>query len=147
MFSPRPKRSKGLAKPKDRTNKTQVREIKTHIQTPSGAWMAPISQLMTTCKLTVSEDRVIIRKDLREVKMALTATPASNRVELSRLPEALARLKTKKAAAKAPIKEKRGRIISWDKGQGKRSARVAPTAAPPEEPTSQGSARGFLKIP
>jgi hypothetical protein len=109
--------------------------------------MAPISQLMTTCKLTVSEERVIMRKDLREVKIALTATPASKRVELSRLPEALARLKTKKAAPKAPMKEKSGKIISWDKGQGKRRARVAPTAAPPEEPTNHGSASGFLNIP
>ena len=100
-----------------------------------GVCTPPSTQLSTICRLTVSSDKASIRNERSAPRIAATATPASSMPAASTAPDTREMPITSMVAPQAPTKASTGRTNDCGAASGTSSATVAPSAAPPAEPS------------
>src|SRR5690242_8523386 len=147
MVSPRPKRSRRRANNSERPRQATVIATSNAMPRQLGVWMPPSTQLITTCRLTVSSESASIRNKRNAPRIAATATPASSSPAASTAPATRAMPSTSIVAPQAPAKASTGSSRAFGSASGTSNATVAPTAAPPADPSRYGSASGLRNTP
>src|SRR5262245_11296428 len=135
IVSPRPRTSSPRANSIVRPRQADEIGADRRSVVQAGVCTSASTQLRTTCRLTVSSESASMKNERSAPRVAATATPASNMPAASTAPATRETAITSTVAPHAPAKASAGRSRDCGSPSGTSSATVAPSAAPPAEPS------------